>query len=94
MARVLRPGGHVLVLDFSLPAGGWRPLYRAYLHHCLPWLAGIITGQKAAYDYLGASIEKFPSGQDMCGLMEANGFRDTEWEPLSRGIVTIYRGMR
>ncbi|MEO6969587.1 MAG: bifunctional demethylmenaquinone methyltransferase/2-methoxy-6-polyprenyl-1,4-benzoquinol methylase UbiE [Chthoniobacterales bacterium] len=94
MARVLAPGGHVLVLDFSLPEGSLRPLYRAYLHHCLPRLAGIITGQKAAYDYLGDSIEKFPSGQEMCGLMEANGFRDANAEPLTGGIVTIYCATR
>jgi demethylmenaquinone methyltransferase/2-methoxy-6-polyprenyl-1,4-benzoquinol methylase len=94
MARVLTQHGHVLVLDFSLPTGAWRPLYRAYLHHCLPWLAGIITGQKAAYDYLGATIEKFPSGEEMCRLMEANGFRNTQAQPLSGGIVTIYRGTR
>lgn len=94
MARVLRSEGHVLVLDFSLPAGAWRPLYRAYLHHGLPWLAGLITGQKAAYDYLGATIEKFPSGQEMCRLMEANGFRNAVAQPLSGGIVTIYEGTR
>ena len=94
MARVLAPGGHLLVLDFSLPQGTLRPLYRTYLHHCLPWLAGLITGQKAAYDYLGDSIEKFPSGQQMCALMEANGFHDADAQPLSRGIVTIYCGAR
>ena len=94
MARVLRPRGHLLVLDFSLPRGGLRPLYRAYLHHCLPWLAGIITGQKAAYDYLGDSIEKFPSGQEMCALMEASGFHNAEAQPLSRGVVTIYTAQR
>jgi demethylmenaquinone methyltransferase/2-methoxy-6-polyprenyl-1,4-benzoquinol methylase len=94
MARVLTPGGHVLVLDFSLPRGGWRPLYRAYLHYCLPWLARAITGQKAAYDYLGASIEKFPSGQEMCALLGASGFQNTQAQPLSRGIVTIYCGRR
>ena len=94
MARVLTPEGHVLVLDFSLPAGAWRPLYRAYLHHCLPWLAGLITGQKAAYDYLGATIEKFPSGQEMCRLIEANGFRNAQAQPLSGGIVTIYEAQK
>jgi demethylmenaquinone methyltransferase/2-methoxy-6-polyprenyl-1,4-benzoquinol methylase len=94
MARVLVPGGHVLVLDFSLPHGGWRPLYRAYLHHVLPRLAGAITGQKAAYDYLGDSIEKFPSGQEMCALLEASGFHDAQAQPLSRGIVTIYCARR
>ena len=94
MARVLTPGGHVVVLDFSLPAGMWRPLYRVYLHRCLPWLAGIITGQKAAYDYLGATIERFPGGKDMCQLIEASGFRNAQAQPLSAGIVTIYHARR
>ncbi len=94
MARILAPGGHLLVLDFSLPRGPLRPLYRAYLHHCLPWLAGIITREKAAYDYLGDSIEKFPSDREMCALIEANGFHDAHPQPLSRGIVTIYCGAR
>ena len=90
MARVLAPGGHLLVLDFSLPRGPLRPLYRVYLHRCLPWFAGIVTGEKQAYDYLGASIEEFPSGQEMCALIEASGFRDAQAQPLSGGIVTIY----
>ena len=94
MARVLTRGGHLLVLDFSLPGGGWRALYRAYLHHGLPRLAGIITGQKGAYDYLGDSIEKFPSGQEMCALLEENGILEATAERLSGGIVTIYRGTR
>ena len=94
MARVLAPGGHLLVLDFSLPRGPLRLLYRAYLHRCLPWFAGIVTGEKQAYDYLGASIEKFPNGQEMGALIEANGFRDAQLEPLSGGIVTIYCATR
>ena len=94
MARVIALGGHLLVLDFSLPRGVLRPLYRAYLHHCLPRLAGVITGQKAAYDYLGDSIEKFPSGQEMCALIEANGFHNADAHPLSGGIVTIYTARR
>ena len=67
-----------------------RSVYRAYLHHVLPLLAGIVTGEKQAYDYLGASIEKFPSGQGMCELMERSGFVGATAEPLSGGIVTIY----
>ncbi|HXA10080.1 MAG TPA: ubiquinone/menaquinone biosynthesis methyltransferase [Chthoniobacterales bacterium] len=90
MARVLVPGGHLLVLDFSLPRGFLRPIYRFYLHRCLPWLAGLVTGEKQAYDYLGASIEKFPSGPAMCELMRASGFRAANAQPLSGGIVTIY----
>jgi demethylmenaquinone methyltransferase/2-methoxy-6-polyprenyl-1,4-benzoquinol methylase len=90
MARVLRDRGHLLVLDFSLPAGPLRPAYRFYLHRCLPLLASIVTGQKAAYDYLGGSIEKFPNGLAMLELIERNGFRDAAAETLTGGIATIY----
>jgi demethylmenaquinone methyltransferase/2-methoxy-6-polyprenyl-1,4-benzoquinol methylase len=90
MARVLDRGGHLLVLDFSMPSGPWRALYRLYLHRYLPLVAGIVTGEKEAYAYLGASIEKFPSGEEMCALLRTNGFRDTTAQPLSGGIVTIY----
>jgi demethylmenaquinone methyltransferase/2-methoxy-6-polyprenyl-1,4-benzoquinol methylase len=90
MARLLRPGGHLLVLDFSLPAGALRPAYRFYLHRCLPLLASLVTGQRDAYDYLGRSIEKFPCGREMVELIEKNGFTDASAEPLTGGIATIY----
>jgi demethylmenaquinone methyltransferase/2-methoxy-6-polyprenyl-1,4-benzoquinol methylase len=90
MSRVLRSGGHLLVLDFSLPAGPLRPAYRFYLHRCLPILAGLVTGQKAAYDYLGGSIEKFPSGDEMSRFIEQNGFARAWAQPLTGGIATIY----
>jgi demethylmenaquinone methyltransferase/2-methoxy-6-polyprenyl-1,4-benzoquinol methylase len=90
MARVLRAGGHLLVLDFSIPTGALQPLYRFYLHQCLPLLASIVTGQKAAYDYLGGSIEKFPSGGEMVELIERNGFTLATAEGLTGGIATIY----
>src|SRR6185369_4512184 len=50
MRRVLRPGGHVLILDFSVPPPPLVWLYRPYLHHVLPWIADLVTRQKAAYD--------------------------------------------
>ena len=90
MARVLRLNGHVLVLDFLLPAGSLRPVYRFYLHRCLPILASLVTGQKAAYDYLGGSIEEFPSGSEMIRLIEQNGFTTASAHPLMGGIATIY----
>ena len=90
MVRVLRGGGHLLVLDFALPAGALRPAYRFYLHRCLPFLASLVTGQRAAYDYLGGSIEKFPSGGEMVKLIEKNGFTMASAEPLTGGIATIY----
>ena len=91
MARVLRPsGGHLLVLDFSLPGGWLRPAYRFYLHRCLPILASLVTQQKAAYDYLAGSIEEFPSGDEMLRLIEANGFAAASAEALTGGIATVY----
>jgi demethylmenaquinone methyltransferase / 2-methoxy-6-polyprenyl-1,4-benzoquinol methylase len=94
MARVLRTGGYLLVLDFSLPTGPLRSLYRFYLHRCLPWIAGLVTGEGGAYQYLGASIEKFPSGAVMIDLLNENGFGEATAQPLSSGIVTIYCARR
>jgi demethylmenaquinone methyltransferase/2-methoxy-6-polyprenyl-1,4-benzoquinol methylase len=90
MARVLRDRGHLLVLDFSLPTGALRPAYRFYLHRCLPLFASVVTGQKAAYDYLGGSIEKFPSGSAMQELIEKNRFTNAAAERLTGGVATIY----
>lgn len=95
MHRVLREGGHLLILDFSLPTSLLlRPLYRWYLHHVLPHVAGWITGQSDAYGYMGASIEAFPSGEAMCELLKRCGFTDPVAEPLTAGIVTIYTAQK
>ncbi len=94
MARVLTPGGHLLVLDFSQPIPALKSFYRFYLHRCLPTLAAIVTGKKEAYDYLGASIEKFPSGSAMVTLMEASGFKSVSATPLTGGIASIYCGTK
>jgi demethylmenaquinone methyltransferase / 2-methoxy-6-polyprenyl-1,4-benzoquinol methylase len=93
MARVLVTRGHLLVLEFSLPRLSiLRAIYRFYLHRCMPVIGSFLTSKKSAYDYLGESIENFPSGDAMLGLMETAGFGDTQAEPLTGGIVTIYTG--
>ena len=95
MSRVLSEVGHVLILEFSLPtAPVLRSLYRFYLHRCLPIIGALITGHRGAYDYLGDSIEEFPSGERMLTLLETNGFRNATAEPLTGGIVTIYTAQR
>ncbi len=95
MARVIRPGGHVLVLDFSLPtAPPLRAAYRLYLHHVLPKIAGLATGRPEAYAYLGESIEAFPRGRGMLDRIEQAGFSLAEARPLWLGIVTIYTATR
>jgi demethylmenaquinone methyltransferase/2-methoxy-6-polyprenyl-1,4-benzoquinol methylase len=94
MSRVLRPGGHCLILDFSIPSPPLRWLYRPYLRLVLPRLAALLTGQRDAYEYLGASIERFPSGLAMCGLLESAGFCAPQAGTLSGGIVSIYTAAR
>lgn len=92
-SRVLRPGGRLVVLDFSLPSAPLlKTLYRVYLHRVLPAVAGVLTGHRSAYAYLGDSIERFPSGPGMTGLMEANGFQSARWEPQWGGISSVYCG--
>jgi demethylmenaquinone methyltransferase/2-methoxy-6-polyprenyl-1,4-benzoquinol methylase len=91
MSRVLGRDGHLLVLEFSLPTRPIvRSIYRLYLHRCLPLLGSLLTRKKSAYDYLGDSIEEFPSGRAMIDLIEASGFRHATLQPLSYGIATIY----
>jgi len=91
MSRVLNENGRLLVMEFSLPQRSiLRGVYRFYLHRLLPILGSLLTGKKSAYDYLGASIEQFPGGEEMLRLIEANGFADARAEPLTGGIVTIY----
>ena len=91
MSRVLKTGGHLLVLEFSLPRMSiLRGAYRFYLHRILPFFGSLLTQQKNAYDYLGDSIEEFPNGDAMLRLMEASGLCSPSEEPLTGGIVTIY----
>ncbi len=90
MARVLRPRGHLLVLDFSVPPAPFRGVYRFYLHRILPRLASLLTGEKAAYEYLGDSIETFPQGEAMLALLRTAGFLEPKCLPLSGGIVSLY----
>lgn len=95
MARVLRPGGLVLVMDFSMPE--WEPfksIYRLYLHNVLPRIAALVTGNKEAYDYLGDSIESFPRGGKMLSLIESCGFAEARQVKLFFGIASIYTARR
>ena len=95
MSRVLGRDGHLLVLEFSLPTRSIvRAIYRLYLHRCLPLLGSLLTRKKSAYDYLGDSIEEFPSGHAMIDLIEASGFRHATLQPLSYGVATIYTAQR
>lgn len=94
-ARVLRPGGRLAVLEFSLPANRWfRAVYLGYFRHVLPFIGGYLSGDRAAYRYLNASAETFPFGGAFCKIIEANGFDGVRGKPLSGGIATLYTGSR
>ncbi|MCB1204661.1 MAG: class I SAM-dependent methyltransferase [Verrucomicrobiae bacterium] len=89
--RVLKPGGSLLILDFSLPENSLlRKAYRFYLHRILPCLGGLLTGNREAYAYLGDSIERFPAGPTMLELISKVGLTDAVWEPQSGGISSLY----
>ncbi len=92
--RILRPGGRLFVLDFSMPSGWFGALYRFYLHRFLPKIAGLLTGNRAAYEYLGASIEAFPSGPAMNALLRAAGFSTVTATPYNGGIVSLYEATK
>lgn len=91
MRRVLAGQGCLFVLDFSLPTLPLiRPAYLFYLKHVMPRIAGWITGQRAAYEYLCGSVERFPSGRDMESLILACGFSSVKTHRLSFGIASLY----
>ncbi|MFM2176746.1 MAG: hypothetical protein RL015_844 [Verrucomicrobiota bacterium] len=91
MRRVLKPQGFLFVLDFSLPSlPVIRPAYLFYLKNIMPRIAGWITGQRKAYEYLCSSVERFPSGSDMEALILSCGFKSVKTRHLSFGIASLY----
>ncbi len=93
MFRVLKPGGRVLVLEFSLPERPWmRKVYLFYLRHILPRIGSFVSGDAQAYRYLNETIETFPHGDAFCRLLTEAGFGNVRAHPLSFGIATIYQG--
>jgi demethylmenaquinone methyltransferase/2-methoxy-6-polyprenyl-1,4-benzoquinol methylase len=95
MHRVLRPGGKVLILEFSLPRN-WlmRRLYPFHLRGIIPRVGAMISSDYYAYRYLNETVESFPYGDQFCRLMEQTGFCNVSAVPLTFGIATIYHGSR
>ncbi|MBI1730181.1 bifunctional demethylmenaquinone methyltransferase/2-methoxy-6-polyprenyl-1,4-benzoquinol methylase UbiE [Candidatus Acetothermia bacterium] len=95
MARVLRPGGRLLILEFSLPKSWvWRIFYLFYLKNILPCWGGWITGSRMAYQYLHDSICAFPPPIEILAQMNWAGFERTSSTNLFGGVATLYRGER
>jgi len=90
MRRVLRPGGRLFVLEFSQPFFWFRPFYYAYLKFVLPVIAGVVTGDKSAYEYLCGSIELFPDRAGISAEILRAGFSSVSAIPLTFGIVALH----
>jgi demethylmenaquinone methyltransferase / 2-methoxy-6-polyprenyl-1,4-benzoquinol methylase len=94
MRRVLRPGGRLLVLEFSKV---WKPLEKAYDWYSfkvLPWLGARVANDEAAYRYLAESIRMHPDQEGLRAAMERAGLEDVEYFNLAAGIVALHRGIR
>ena len=93
--RVLKPGGRFFCLEFSqVAAGPLEKIYDTYSFSVLPWLGGVIAGNREAYTYLAESIRKFPNQRALTALMGEAGFHHTRFRNLTGGIAAIHSGWR
>ncbi len=93
--RVLRPGGMVVILEFSRPRRfPFRQIYSFYFKFILPKIGRIVSSDKAAYTYLPESVEAFPDGDDFIHILRQVGFKNTKCRSLTFGISSIYIGTK
>jgi demethylmenaquinone methyltransferase/2-methoxy-6-polyprenyl-1,4-benzoquinol methylase len=94
MCRVVRPGGRVVVLEFSRPEGSiFGALYRFYFSRVLPRIGGLVS-KRSAYAYLPESVQSFPSPPAFAEMLQTAGCASVDYRPLTFGIVTLYVGSR
>ncbi len=93
--RVLKPGGMLVVLEFSKPRSfPFKQLYNFYFKSILPGVGRMVSADKAAYTYLPASVEAFPDGNDFIQVLQRIGFNETQCRTLTFGISSIYTGTK
>lgn len=93
--RVLKPGGKLIILEFSWPRNFlFQRIYGFYLKHFIPLLGRIVAKDKEAYLYLADSIKTFPSPQEISKMLEEIGFIKIKTSSLTLGIVTLYEGVK
>ena len=94
MARVVRPGGSVVVLEFGQPRGVLGALYRWYSKHVMPMVGGLITGHREAYTYLPDTAAAFPCREDFTAIMMGTGlYASATYRELTGGIAFLYVGV-
>mgnify|MGYP003393198981 CR=1 FL=1 len=93
--RVLKPGGKLVVLEFSAPVvPGFRGAFRFYFSNILPRIGGLISGERGAYEYLPDSVSKFPDQKALAEMMSETGFDNVSFDNLTGGIAAIHSGIK
>jgi demethylmenaquinone methyltransferase / 2-methoxy-6-polyprenyl-1,4-benzoquinol methylase len=93
MRRVLRPGGRLLCLEFTRPAAWLRPPYFFYLRYILPPLARMLTGDRAAYQYLAGTVQSYPAAETITEEMRAAGFAEVRATPLTLSVMALHEAI-
>jgi len=95
LARVLEPGGRLVILEFTEPPNPLvRTVYLAYFRFVLPLVGRLVSGHPWAYTYLPNSVKEFPGPPDLANLMMESGFAEARWELLTGGIAALHVGVR
>lgn len=93
--RVIKPGGKLVILEFSKPyLFPFKQLYNFYFSAILPLVGKLISKDNSAYTYLPNSVKVFPDGKTFVEIMKKEGFRKVTWKPLTVGISSIYTGQK
>lgn len=95
MYRVLKPGGHIMILELSSPEYfPMKQLFSIYSKLVIPNMGKLISKEKAAYDYLPSSIKVVPQGRVMTGILERAGFKESRYKTFTFGVCTMYTGTK
>lgn len=95
MHRVLKPGGKVVILEFSKPKSfPFKQLYNFYFTYILPGIGRLVSKDQSAYTYLPESVQQFPDGKAFTEILDELGFSQTTCKPLTLGISSIYTGIK